>query len=339
MSLAVRFHALGGPEALQLDDVDVPAPGPGEVLIQTRAWGLNRADVMFRTGNHFATPKFPQQQGLEAAGTIESVGAGVSGFAAGDPVSVIPAFALTEYPLHATLALAPARAVVKHPTHLTWEQAAAVWMAYTTAYGALIDIAGLQRHDVVAIPAASSSVGLAAIQIANLIGARPIALSRTPHKQDRLMRAGAAAVIATDTEDVTARLLDLTEGSGVNVILDPVAGPALGALMAGAARYATVLVYGALSGRPTELSVLSLLQKRLTVRGYDMVEVVGDDTRLTRAVKFIVDGLETRALTPTVDRIFPADQINDAYTYLEGNAQFGKVVVTAPSHSGPTCTH
>ncbi|ALE06198.1 hypothetical protein AL755_13210 [Arthrobacter sp. ERGS1:01] len=329
MNRVIRFHHTGGPEVLTIDNVEVPQAGPGEVRIKPRALGLNQADVMFRTGNHFFVPKFPQGQGLEAAGLIESVGQGVTGLAVGDAVSVAPAFPVPDYNLHGELVIAPARAVVKHPAELSWEGAAALWMAYSTAYGGLIDVAGLRAGDVVVIPAASSSVGLAAIQIANMVGARPVALSRTSAKRDLLLQAGAADVIATEEEEVTERLQEVAP-EGVNVIFDPVGGALLGALAASTAQYATIVIYGALSGEPTELPVLSLLQKRLTIRGFDMVEVVGDDDRLAKAVAFINDGIASGALNPTVDRTFPFDQISDAYAYLEKGSHTGKVVVTVP---------
>src|SRR5207247_1365945 len=138
-----------GPEVLRIDDVAVPLPQENEVRIQTRALGLNRADVKFRTGIYGLLPDFPQTLGYEASGTVESVGPGVVGLEVGDRVSVIPSFAMSEYSLHGELVVAPSRAVVKHPEHLTWEEAAAVWMPFVTAYGGLIDLAGLGRGDVV----------------------------------------------------------------------------------------------------------------------------------------------------------------------------------------------
>ncbi|SDU99431.1 NADPH:quinone reductase [Microlunatus sagamiharensis] len=330
MPLAVRFRALGGPDVLSVDEVDTPEPGPGEVRIRTRALALNRADVMFRTGTHFFEPRFPQATGLEAAGTVDAVGPDVAGLAVGDRVSVVPAFAVPDYPLHGELVLAPARAVVKHPDRLSWEEAAALWMAYATAYGGLVDIAGLRAGDVVVVSAASSSVGLAALQIAAMIGATPIALSRTSDKRDELLAAGASAVIATGEEDLRGRLADITGGAGVDVVFDPVGGPLLSEVAEAAAEYATIVIYGALSDSPTTLPVLALLQHRLTLRGYDVVEVVGDDTRLARAVAFINHGITTGALRPTVDRTFALSAIADAYTYLESNAQVGKVVITMP---------
>ena len=166
MARGVRFHETGGPDVLKIEQVDVPAPGAGEVRIRVRALGLNRAEAMFRSGAYLEDPVFPAQLGYEAAGTIDAIGPDVTGFQVGDAVSVVPAFAFSSYGMYGDLVLAPVRATVKHPESLDWASAAATWMQYLTAWGALIEIANLARGDFLLIPAASSSVGLAAIQIA-----------------------------------------------------------------------------------------------------------------------------------------------------------------------------
>ena len=196
MSRTVRFHEAGEPGVLRLEQVPEPVPGPGDVLIRTRALGLNRAESMFRRGEYGVDPVFPSGIGYEAAGVVEAVGPDVSGLSVGAAVSVIPSFSMTEYGVHGELVLAPAHAVVAHPESLSFEQAAAVWMKYVTAYGGLIEVAGLTAGDTVLIPAASSSVGLAAIQVAHAVGARAIALTRTSAKTRQLLDAGADAVIA-----------------------------------------------------------------------------------------------------------------------------------------------
>src|SRR5262245_30311747 len=167
--------------------MEVPPPGKGEVQINIKALGLNRAESMFRRGQYLEAPKLPARLGYEAAGTVAAVGPGVQGFQVGDAVSTIPSFSLNEYGLYGDLANAPAHAVTHHPAGLSWEAAAAVWMPYLTAYGALIDIAGLATGDTALIPAASSSVGLAAIQIANRVGAAPVALTRGGAKRQALL--------------------------------------------------------------------------------------------------------------------------------------------------------
>ncbi|HTI50988.1 MAG TPA: alcohol dehydrogenase catalytic domain-containing protein, partial [Planctomycetaceae bacterium] len=188
MSRAVRFHKIGGPEVLQIDTVDVPPARPEEVRINVKALGLNRAEAMFRSGTYLERPAFPSRLGYEAAGTIESVGPNVAGLKPGDAVSTIPAFTQKQYGVYGDLVVVPAAAVAKHPPALSWTEAAAIWMQYLTSYGALIDIAKLTRGDTVLIPAASSSVGLASLQIANLVGATPIALTRTNDKREALLK-------------------------------------------------------------------------------------------------------------------------------------------------------
>ena len=172
------FTRPAAPKSCKIEDIEVPPPGKGEVQIRIHALGLNRAESMFRSGQYLEEPKLPARLGYEAAGTVAAIGPGVQGFKVGDAVSTIPSFSLNAYGLYGELANAPVHAVTHHPASLSWAEAAAVWMQYLTAYGALIDIAGLKSGDTVVIPAASSSVGLAAIQIANKVGATPIALTR-----------------------------------------------------------------------------------------------------------------------------------------------------------------
>ena len=143
MPRVVRFYQTGGPEVLKIETVDVPKPAAGEVRIAVKALGLNRAESMFRLGQYLEQPQFPARLGYEAAGTVESVGAGVSGLKPGDAVSTIPAFSQNQYGVYGDLVVVPAAAVAKHPPTLSWEEAAAIWMQYLTAYGALIDIAKL----------------------------------------------------------------------------------------------------------------------------------------------------------------------------------------------------
>src|SRR5215475_2245888 len=207
MARVVRFHKTGGPEVLRIEDLEVPPPGQGEVQIRIKALGLNRAESMFRRGQYLEEPKLPARLGYEAAGTVAAIGPGVKGFKVGDAVSTIPSFSLNDYGLYGELANAPVHAVTHHPKSLSWEEAAAVWMQYLTAYGALIDIGKLGKGETVLIPAASSSVGLAAIQIANRVGAVPIALTRGKAKRQTLLDAGAAHVIVTDEQDLVKEVL------------------------------------------------------------------------------------------------------------------------------------
>ena len=224
MARIVRFHETGGPEVLKIEQVDVPPPGPGEIRIAVKALGLNRAESMFRSGHYLDEPKLPARLGYEAAGIIEALGEGVQGFKIGDAVSTIPAFSQNQYGVYGDTAIVPAFAVVKHPASLSWAEAAAVWMQYATAYGGLIEVAGLKAGDTLLIAASSSSVGIAAIQIARLIGAMPIALTRHSNKRKTLLEVGAAHVIAAQEEDLVAEVKKLTGGKGLASCSTPWAG-------------------------------------------------------------------------------------------------------------------
>jgi NADPH:quinone reductase-like Zn-dependent oxidoreductase len=328
MAKVVRFHETGGPEVLRIEEVEIPPPGKGEVQIRIHALGLNRAEVMFRTGQYISAPRFPARLGYEAAGTVTAVGEGVKGFKIGDAVSVIPGFDLNDYGLYGDLANAPAALVAHHPSSLSWVEAAAVWMQYMTAYGALIDIAGLKPGETVVIPAASSSVGLAAIQIANKVGATPVALTRGRSKRQALLDAGAARVIVTDEQDLVAEILAATGGKGARVVFDPVGGPTVEKLTKAMARFGILFIYGALSPEPTPLPLFTVLVKGLAIRGYTLIEVTTDPARLERGKRFVNEGLADGSFKPIIARTFPLAQIVEGHRYLESNQQFGKIVVT-----------
>jgi NADPH:quinone reductase-like Zn-dependent oxidoreductase len=328
MPRVVRFHKTGGPEVLQIDNIDVPAPAAGEVRIQVKALGLNRAEAMFRMGQYLENPVFPSKIGYEAAGIVESVAPGVTEFQPGDAVSTIPAFPQGKYGVYGDVAIAPAAAVAKHPASLSWEQAASIWMQYLTAYGAIVDIAKLTKGETLLIPAASSSVGIAAIEIANLLGATPIALTRKSDKAARLKELGAKHVIATEEQDVVAEVQKLTDGKGARVAFDPVGGPALETLAQCMCPYGIIFEYGALSPDPTPLPLFTVLSKMLTIRGYLLFEFTSDPKRLEAGKKFVVDGLASGKLKPVIAKTFPFEQIVEAHRYLESNTQIGKIVVT-----------
>lgn len=328
MARVVRFHRLGGPEVLQIDEVAESLPGPGEVRIKVKALGLNRAEAMFRQGQYLEDSKLPSRLGYEAAGLVDAVGAGVEGFQPGDAVSTIPAFSQEQYGVYGDVATVPAAAVAKHPASLSWSEAAAIWMQYITAWGAIVDIGRLTRGEAVLLPAASSSVGLAAIQIANLVGATPIALTRTSAKRDALLKHGAAHVIATEEQDLVAEVMRITGGKGARVAFDPVGGPTVAKLCDAASTHGIVFQYGALSPEPTPLPLFTLLTKLLTIRGYVLFEITSDPARLERGKKFVIDGLAAGKLKPVIDRTFTLDQIVEAHRYLESNRQVGKIVVT-----------
>ena len=328
MPKIVRFHKTGGAEVLKVEDLPLTEPGKGEVRLKVEAIGLNRAEVMFRRGQYLENPELPSRLGYEAAGTINAVGSGVSGVTIGDRVSTIPSFSIGKYGVYGESAIVPDYAVARYPNNLSAVEGTAIWMQYITAYGALIEIGQLEKKDSVLITAASSSVGLAAIQITKASGALAIATTRGSDKKQFLLNAGADHVIITDEEDLAERVMAITADTGARIVFDPVAGPFLEKLAEAAALGGIIFQYGALSPKPTAFPLFPVLGKGLTVRGYLLFEIVQDPEKLARAKQYIYDGLKSSSLKPIIDRTFTLDAIIEAHRYMESNQQKGKIVVT-----------
>ncbi|MFE0104748.1 zinc-dependent alcohol dehydrogenase family protein [Streptomyces sp. NPDC059009] len=224
----VVFDTLGGPEVLQTKELDLAAPAPGQLLIRVEALGLNRAEALFRAGTYYYRPTLPGSRlGYEAAGVVEAVGEGVTAFAPGDPVMTGPGIEMGAQGVYAERIVLPESAVVARPAGIDAVTGAAAWLTYTTAYGGLLETAGLRPGDHVLITGASSGVGTAAIQVARRIGAIPLATTRTAAKRAELLALGAEHVIVTDEQDLAAETERATGGRGAEVLFDAIGGPDL----------------------------------------------------------------------------------------------------------------
>jgi len=324
----VRFHKTGDPEVLQFDELPLPEPREGEVRLRVEAIGLNRAESMFRRGQYLETPVLPSTNGYEASGIVEAVGPGVDASWIGKKASTVPAFLLTAYGVYGEVAIVPAFALAAYPEKLSYEEATSIWMQYLTAYGALIHYGHLARGDFVLITAASSSVGLAAIEIAKAEGAISIATTRTSAKKDKLLSLGADHVVASEEENLVARVNEITAGKGARIVFDPIGGKGLEALAAATAPQGTIFEYGALAPEPTPYPLFTALGKHLTIKGYTLREVISDAEAFPKARKYIFDHIAAGNFKPHIDKTFPFAQIVEAHRYLESNAQIGKIVVS-----------
>ncbi|MCW2383130.1 MULTISPECIES: zinc-dependent alcohol dehydrogenase family protein [unclassified Sphingobium] len=327
MAKVVRVHELGPPDVLRFDEIAVGAPGPGEVRIRVEAIGLNRSEAMFRAGRYPTKPTLPTLIGYEACGIIEALGDGVSGFAVGDRVCALPMYPLGQYGVWAEQAIVPARCLLHAPPGLSAAQAAAVWMQYMTAY-AIIEVGKAGIGDYVIIPAASSSVGLAAIQLANWAGAVSIAATRTSDKAEALKAHGAAHVIATGETDLVEAVMQITDGKGARLVFDPVQGPYVQTLTSAMAERGILFIYGGLSEQPTPYPHWNMAFKGLSMRGWVASEIWNHPERYKRAQEHILLGLKLGKLKPVIARTFPFSEIVEANRYLESNQQIGKIVVT-----------
>jgi NADPH:quinone reductase-like Zn-dependent oxidoreductase len=318
------FDQVGGPEVLRITDIPLDLPAAGQVQVRIEAIGLNRVETLFRAGHWPVQPTLPGSRlGFEAAGTVELVGDGVEHVKPGDPVTVLSANDMSRYGVYASVVNLPAATVSPRPATIDAVTAAALWVAYLTAYGTLIEAAEVQAGEYVLITAASSAVGLAAIQVARQVGAIPIAVTRTSAKVEQLRTAGAAHVIARDGGDLVERVQEIT-GGGAQVVLDAVGGPGLTEVAQALEANGRVVVYGFLDPRPTPLP----MNWPVRVHGYDLEHMAADPTVMGRAAQFLGEGLMSGALVPTIGRTFDFGNIADAHRYLESNDQVGKIVVT-----------
>jgi len=326
MAKAVRFYELGGPDVLKIEEIAIREPKEGEVVIDVAAVGLNRAESMFFHGQYIEETRLPAGLGYEAAGKVTAVGAGVDGSWIGKRVSTIPGFSMNHWPALAEQAVVPASDIVELPPTVSDVDGAASWMQYGTAYGALVELGKVGPGDFVLITAASSSVGLAAIEITKALGATAIATTRTSVKKQKLIELGADHVIVTEEEDLPARVKEITGGKLARIVFDPVGGDYIEQLAQATAYEGTIFIYGMLSGKQTVYPV-SGIWKGISVQFYLLMQTKIPG-RYERMKRYVSDRLADGSFKPKVDRVFRFDEVVEAYQYLESNQQIGKIVIT-----------
>ena len=291
-------------------------------------WDLNRAESMFMHGYYLEPAQLPAKLGFEASGIVSAVGPNVDHSWLNKPVSTIPSFSMNQYGVLGNEVIVPLHALAEYPARLTPIEATSIWMQYLTVYGALIEIGRVKKGGFVVITAASSSTGLAAIEIVKAEGAISIATTRSAAKQSELLALGADHVIVTDEEDLVARVNEITSGAGAQTIFDPIAGPLVDKLAEAAAPGATIFQYGWLSLAQTPFPLMSAMHKALTVRGYWLGEITFDAQRRAKAKAYVYERLQSGQFKPKIAKIFPFEDVVEAYRYMESTEQIGKIVLT-----------
>lgn len=326
----VEFDRLGGPEVLRVVEREIPPPGPNEVRVAVQAAGLNRAELLFVAGHYLVEPVLPSRLGLEAAGTVDAVGAGVAGLKIGQHVAILPSLDPATHGVIGDFAVVPASAVHPAPVGLDAAEVAALWMAYATAWGGLVRAGGLQAGDAsnVLVSAASSSVGLAAITVAKTYGARVIATTRTDAKRAALDASGADHVLATDAGDLEQRIDALTDGHGIDLAFDPINGAFIETLARCAARDGRIITYGLLAGETAPLPFREMIGKGLAIRSFHLgADLLGRPGPAHEALTTLMPRFEDGSYRATIDRRFPLERVAEAYAWLAGNEQVGKIVI------------
>ncbi|ALE77916.1 hypothetical protein WY02_05085 [Pseudonocardia sp. AL041005-10] len=312
----VRFHATGGPEVLRIERLPLRDPGPGEVRIRVHAVGLNRSEVNFRRGTYLDAPVLPAGLGSECSGTVLGTGPGVTGWAPGDEVCVIPASSQNEHPVYADEAVVPVRSLLARPPGLDDDGAAALWMPLLTVWGMTRHAVRLREGDRLVVTAAANSIGAAALQVARHLGVHAVAVVPDDRHATVLRSAGAAEVL-TGTPDAEA--LRSALGGGADLVLDAEGGPGVARLVRACAPGGAVIVHGGLSGESTPLPAAGYAP--VWLRRFHVREVTGDAAVLARAEAFARAGLAAGTLTPLVERVFDLDDgvaaVAAAHAHLE----------------------
>jgi len=320
---AVRIHEYGGPEVLVYEDVETPSPGPGQVLVSVRAAAVNPIDVAVRS-NSFPTPRQPPKTiGSDGAGVVEAVGADVTGVTAGDEVFFTGLGVGSEgsYAEHALIAAVQA---VRKPAGISFEEAAALGLAFSTAWYGLVRRAALAAGETVLVQGAAGGVGSAAVQLAHARGARVLATVGSAADAVRVGPLGADETIDRTVVDVATEVKRLTDGQGVDVILELVVSANLAADLGMIARGGRIVGIG---GGPQPTVTIPTGQAiavdaSLLFASSSNAGRAGTAEVLTQVARLVEQG----TVRPVVGRVYPLSQAREAHELLVGR-HFGKIVL------------
>ena len=311
----------GGADALEVQSVPVPELRPGHVLIRVRAAGVNRPDLLQRAGRYPPPPGASEILGLEVAGEIAAVGEGVERWREGDTVT-----ALLAGGGYAEYALVDARHALPIPAGLEFVQAAALPETVFTVWANVFEGGRLQLGETLLVHGANSGIGVTAVQMAKACGARVIATARSPEKAAKARELGADVAIDASAGDWVAAV---KSAGAVDVILDMMGAAYFAGNLDVLAPGGRLVVIAFLTGPVTELNLMTLMLKRLTLTGSTLrSRDAGEKARLTRAIgEHVWPWFESGAVRIPVDRVFPLASAGEAHAFLEQGAQFGKVVL------------
>ncbi len=327
----------GGPEVLKIKEVEEPLPGKDELKIAVKAAGINFADIMARKGIYPDAPKKPCVVGYEAAGIVESVGDGVDPALAGRPV-----IAGTRFGGYSEKIVVPVSFVVTKPESLSFEQAAAIPVNYLTAYQLLIVMGGLKKEEKVLIHNAGGGVGLAALEVAKHIGATTFGTASS-WKHPFLKEKGLDYVFDYRTQDWPSEIKRLTEGRGIEVIIDPLGGRNTWKSYRALSRTGRLGLFGLSTATRTRWGVkfslvrtilqmprfhpVRLMNANKGIFGVNIGHMWGDEERIQSWMMEIMKGVGEGWIRPHVDKTFRFEEAGEAHRFIEGRKNLGKVVL------------
>ena len=321
---AVVITRPGGPEVLEVQEVETPEPQGDEVRVRVRAAGVNRADLLQRAGGYPAPPGAPENiPGLEFAGVVEAVGPRVRQWRPGQRV-----MGLAGGGAQAEYILEPEGLLVEIPENLDFVQAAGIPEVFMTAHDALFTQAGLQMGERVLIHAAGSGVGTAAIQLAHATGATVYGTSRTPEKLERARSLGLD--VGLSDQNFAAEVQRLTGGAGVNVVLDFVGATYLQQNLEALATWGRIVFLATMGGAQANINLGMLMGKRASLKGVTLrTRTLEEKMAVTRRfAAHVLPLLANGKIKPVIEKVYPLEQIGQAHAEMGENRNFGKLVVT-----------
>lgn len=322
---AIQVTQSGGPEVLRLLDLPEPTPGEGQVVVKVEAAGVNYADILSRRGLYPLAPPPPFVPGFEVAGTVAALGPKVSGLNVGGRVV---GFTVGSAGGYADRALAPAPLLFRLPAGVSFEDAAAHFIAFNTAYHCLKTRGRVQPGETVLIQAAAGGVGTAAVQLAKLFGARAIACASSDDKLAKVKALGADVTINYATTDFVEAAKRETGGRGAHVVLESVGGEVFEKSLQALAPGGRLVVFGAASGVPGTVRVPVLQRNNLTVATFSIKGTAAQDPAGLRAGALELLGLLGQGkLRPVIGRTYPLAEAAQAQPHIEGRGSYGKVLL------------
>jgi NADPH2:quinone reductase len=321
---AILCKAFGPPESLVIEEIASPVPGPGEVVISVKAASVNFPDVLIIENKYQVKPPLPFSPGSELAGLVKAVGQGVTGVATGDRV-----MAITGYGAFAEEVKTEARRVLPIPAGMDFADAAAFGLTYATSEHALLDRGALRSGETLLVLGAAGGVGLAAIEIGKILGARVIACASTDDKLAVCRAHGADDTINYATEDLRERIKALTGGHGADLVYDPVGGPYTEPALRAIAWRGRLLVVGFAAGEIPKIPLNLTLLKGCSIVGVFWGEFTRrEPERFAEAMRRLGQWYAEGKLKPHVSETFPLERAADALTRMANRQVKGKIVLT-----------
>jgi NADPH:quinone reductase len=320
---AIRVHAFGGPDVLRLEEVDNPIPGPGEVVIDVRAAGVNPADTYMRSGTYAIVPKLPYIPGGDAGGVVSAIGADVNGFSVGDRVFAGTALSFDLTGCYAGKVKRQASEVLPLPSGVSFAAAAAFGVSYTTAHYALFERGKARAGETVFIHGASGSVGTSAIQLAKRAGLKVIGSGGSAKGLELIVREGADHAVDHSKKGYLGEVKQMTGGKGPDLILEMLANINLSADMDLAAKYGRIIIIG--NRGEITINPRAAMMKELDIRGLALWNARPEQVR--PMMHDILAGVAEGSVRPVIGREMPLAEAAAAHVAVLEPGAYGKIVL------------